>query len=59
MNHENKGVETSKAIKAWKIETFQMISGFSSTLFSTAVFIHRKEKGGVLTKKGFFLFMVL
>lgn len=56
---KTKGVETSKAIKAWKIETFQMISGFSSTLFSTAVFIHRKEKGGVLQKGVFLIYGVV
>ena len=46
-----------EAIKAWKIETFQMISSFSSTLLLRYIKLQlqRKEKGGVATAKRVFL----
>ena len=48
-----------EAIKAWKIETFQMISGFSSTLQRYKTSTGRKREESVSFQKGFFLFMVL
>ena len=48
-----------EAIKAWKIETFQMISGFSSTLQRYKTSTEGKGRSRFPFQKGFFLFMVL
>ena len=50
-----------EAIKAWKIETFQMISGFSSTLqrYKTSTGRKREESVSLQPKRVFLIYGVV